>query len=391
MGGFLTARLLTKIPLFAVLLFSSVCSGSPQSTLLAQHLRLDVAGGRSADDVAHFLAGLPGRPESPYSTFEQLKEWESHRKTMERAWAIVAGSRLPRMESFQRSELRIPQLNGRPVFYPFSGPDALNILTLFPSQPVYVMAALEPVGTLPTPERIRELNLEEYLAGIRGLLLELLQISFFSTKNLQQYLRRPHADGILAPIMVILARSNRRIWHLRYVCIGPDGRITECDPREPSGRPKGVLGAEITFSTESRNATPQRLYYFCVSLADDNLLFDKTFLKYLDGLGPVATLLKAASYLPHYPRYSLITRRILNQSTVILQDDSGIPYRRLMDGSWKVQLYGRYNRPIELFRDRSQPDLQEAYATSKVRPLPFSIGYGFGRMPSNLLLAVRVR
>lgn len=380
-----------KVPLLALLLFRLIGSGNPQDPPPARYLGADAAARPDADDAARFLAGLPGRPESAYSTFEGLKEWESHRKAMERAWAPVAASRLPRMESFQRSELRIPQLTGRPVFYPFSGPDTLSILMFFPSQPVYVMAALEPVGTLPTPGQIRELNLEDYFSGIRATVLEPIQISFFSTKKLQQNLRGPHADGILVPMAMILARSNRRILRLRYICIRPDGGVMECDGTEPSGRPKGVSGAEITFSTENGSATPQRLYYFCVNLADEKLRSDKAFLKYLEGLGTVTTLLKAASYLPHYPRYSLITQRILNQSTVILQDDSGIPYRRFRKGSWKIQLYGRYDQPIELFRELAQSELREAYVTSQVRPLPFSIGYGFGRMPSNLLLAVRAR
>ena len=60
----------------------------------------------------------------------------------------------PGLHKFQADELSDPSLAGRTVFYPFSGPDALTATAYFPHNPLYVMVALEPAGTLPTPGQI---------------------------------------------------------------------------------------------------------------------------------------------------------------------------------------------------------------------------------------------
>ena len=80
---------------------------------------------------------------------------------------------------------------------------------------------------------------------------------------------------------------------------------------------------------------------------------------------------------------------MLGGSAVILQDDSGIPYRFFNPADWRIQLYGAYDRPYGSFRWLEQPDLKKAYATLTPKPLGFRIGYGFSRIPSNLQLAIR--
>jgi hypothetical protein len=60
---------------------------------------------------------------------------------------------------------------------------------------------------------------------------------------------------------------------------------------------------------------------------------------------------------------------------------------RVRKRSLGVQLYGAYVRPYGSFRWLEQADLRNAYLQSGVRSLNFRIGYGYGRVPSNLLLA----
>ena len=74
-------------------------------------------------------------------------------------------------------------------------------------------------------------------------------------------------------------------------------------------------------------------------------------------------------------------------SGAVLQDDSGIPYHYFHDQPWRVQLFGDYVRPYGSFRWLEQPDLRKAYAEPDRKPLNFQIGYGFRRIPSNLLFA----
>jgi hypothetical protein len=103
----------------------------------------------------------------------------------------------------------------------------------------------------------------------------------------------------------------------------------------------------------------------------------------------MTTFFKATSYMPHEPGFSIIRGRVLANSIAVLQDDSGIQYRHFEPEQWRVQLYGEYTRPYGSFGWLEQPDLRKAYETSRPKPLGFRIGYGFGRIPSNLLFARR--
>jgi len=92
----------------------------------------------------------------------------------------------------------------------------------------------------------------------------------------------------------------------------------------------------------------------------------------------------------HQPEFSIIRERVLSESAAVLQDDSGVPYHFFLSPSWRVELFGQYVRPYGSFRWLAQPDLRNAFLTQNPRPLPFRIGYGFKRIPSNLLFATRI-
>ena len=104
-------------------------------------------------------------------------------------------------------------------------------------------------------------------------------------------------------------------------------------------------------------------------------------------LNRVTAFFKATSYMTHKPEFSLIRDQVLAHGGAVLEDDSGIPYHFFREQSWKVQLYGAYVRPYGSFKWMQQPDLKKAFTTSETRPLKFRIGYGFGKIESNLILA----
>ena len=66
-----------------------------------------------------------------------------------------------------------------------------------------------------------------------------------------------------------------------------------------------------------------------------------------------------------------------------------MPYKLYTSPTWKVQLYGNYNKPIRPFLWLEQKDLRNAYQTGTPKPLNFHIGYGVAQLPSNMLLATR--
>jgi hypothetical protein len=78
---------------------------------------------------------------------------------------------------------------------------------------------------------------------------------------------------------------------------------------------------------------------------------------------------------------------LLAHSKLILEDDSGIPFRFFDRNKWDIRLYGRYHGPINRFKQHPQPDLVKADVEGKTAPLEFSFGYQWQPSRSSLLVA----
>ncbi len=379
--------------MLALSLVALLCScGRPsenvRKTAFAQQSLSPAPRTRAADDVGRFLAGLPGKDGSPFKDLESQEAWQVHRRDSDRVWSRIEEQWLPPMREFQRKELSGPAIENSVAFYPFSGPDAMMITVFFPRNQTYVMVGLEPAGTLPAPLKIPKEKLDSYLAEVRDTVSSVVRRSFFITREMDREFRGQVTDGLFPPILLLLVRTHHTVLGYRYVRLDQEGRIIEraADYKAP-GR-IGNKGLEIDFRTDA-DGSVHKLYYFSVNLSDERLRRNKPFLAFLSGLKGMTTFFKATSYMPHHPDFTIIRDRVLEQSTAILQDDSGIPYRYFDAAKWQVQLYGDYERPYGSFAWLEQPDLKKAYHTLAPRPLGFRIGYGFSRVPSNLLLAKR--
>ena len=375
---------------WGLLMFSPGCaSKTPTSSATPDRLLEPLPRDRYADDVGRFLAGFPARTGSPFEIFQNQAAWIRHRRELDRTWSETVDKRLPAMRAFQKAEL-----GGRPtalsrVFYPFSGPDALTATVFFPQSPVYVLVGLEPAGTLPTPQKFEIKDLDPYLAATRAALDSELDRSFFVTRQMDREFRGQVTDGVCLPILELLVRSRHTIVGFRYVRLDDNGHIVERESSYHAPGNIGNKGVEIEFLSDD-DSSPHKLFYFSVNLSDRRLQQNPPFLTFLSTLAGSTTFLKATSYMIHQRDFSVIRKQVLQQSAAVLQDDSGVPYRFYLSPSWRVQLYGQYVRPYGTFRYLAQPDLRKAYLAQGPKPLPFQIGYGFKRIPSNLLLATRV-
>ncbi len=342
-----------------------------------------------ANDTAKFLAGMPGRAESSYKALESDPIWQEHAKNMEALWDKFEAGRQPAMQKFAQSEL--VQGGERAVWYPFSGADALTMLTFFPNRKTYVMAALEPPGLVPEPDQFTPETIGTLLPGIAGTLQSLLQKSFFVTKEMDRQLRGQVTDGVTEPILILLARSGYKINGFEYIQINEEGKLEHRVP----GPKRSAFGLNrgIRFDIETaQGGQKASLYYISLNLDDAHMKNNPAFRRYITSLGQTDTLLKATSYMLHSENFNLIRSLILDASGAILQDDSGIPWKYFAAGPWQVQLYGDYVQPYgKSFQFRTQKDLREAYETQRasVKPLGFRIGYGAGKVPSNLQVARR--
>ncbi len=329
---------------------------------------------------------MPGNTGSPFAKLEDDDAWKQHREQVDAAWRKADGELLQGLREFQAQELKGSK---ETVFYPFSGPDALMATEYFPQSPVYVFAALEPAGTLPSEEQIEKKDLDEYLGAMRSTMASELGRSFFITRQMDQQFRGQVTDGLLLPILQLLVRTNQTILGFRYMRLDEHGQVIDRTLDYHAPTRYGNKGVEIEFRSEADQSLHQ-LYYFSVNLSDDRLKENKPFQAYVQSLKGATTMFKSTSYMLHRKEFSLIRNLVLENSGAVLQDDSGIPYHWFGSDLWKVQLYGDYDHPYGSFKYMEQVDLREAYKQPGTKPLPMHVGYGYRKITSNLLLAKRV-
>lgn len=284
-------------PVLALFVPAVLLSCGHSSTSATRHSSpLELSGqaprDRLADDLGRFLAGLPGSADSPFTSLQSQEAWREHRRDSDLLWERVETQWIPAMREFQKAELTRALIEGSLVFYPFSGPDALMVTVLFPRSPVYVMVGLEPVGTFPTLKQIANENLAGYLAELRNSVSSELERSFFITREMDREFRGQVTDGLLPPILLMLARTRHTILGHRFVRLDTSGRLIEraADHKAP-GR-IGNKGVEIDFRADA-DGSVHRLFYFSVNLSDEWLEKNKSFMTFLDGLKGMTTFLKA--------------------------------------------------------------------------------------------------
>jgi hypothetical protein len=343
---------------------------------------------RDADDTARFLAGMPGKAGSPYKELESSPAWQEHRQVVDKAWSGTESSLIAGLGEFQKQELGASPLDTAPVFYPFGGPDAMTPVLFFPRSPSYVMVALEPAGTLPTPAKLEKKNLGQFLPSLRDTMGSVLGRSFFITREMDRQFRGQVTDGLMIPILQILVRTGHTINGVRYVTLNEAGEPVERPAEWHTANKHGNRGFELSYRTDS-DGSQHHLSYYSVNLDDQHLADNLAFRKFAERLKGSTTMFKATSYMTHNKEFSSIRDISLSISGAILQDDSGLPYNLFDAATWKVQLYGEYTQPYGSFHFRVQKDLRQAYQNVGVKPLPMRIGYGYGKMASNLLLARR--
>lgn len=365
----------------------------PSATVVAQQLDPQWTAllgdpRRDADDLARFLAGLPSREGSPYAEFENEPDWKQHAERLNQLWEKTQKARLDQMFDFHKAALSGGPLDKAKVFYPFSGPDVLTMITFFPDHDEYVMAALEPPGTVPPAQEFKAEILGAQLAGLQETLNSLFGKSFFVTREMDRQLRGQITDGVLPVMLVQLARMKKSIVRWQYTDLDESGKLAarhEALPRAAFGRNRSVL---LEMKDESSGRI-QRILYVSLNLDNGHMTSNEAFKKFVKDLGPVDTLLKSTSYMTHRNNFSEIRDLILSCSVSVVQDDTGIPFRMFDTAKWQVDLYGTYEKPYGSFGYMVQKDLQEAYKSESVKPLSFRIGYGYGKVPSNLQVARR--
>ena len=357
-------------------LFAVVAAG----LVLATSVRAQNDQTVSADDTARFLAGMQLAPNSPLAQIAQDPNIKQHAVFFDTAFDKVEKNQLSKIRAWSAANLSAP----KPVmFYMFGGPDFLYANAFFPNATTYVLSGLEPVGQIPDIMKLPRWSVVQALRNIQGSLRNVLTLSYFITAHMSQDLNAGPVNGTLPILYVFLARSGKVIHDVSLVHLDEQGALQQGDGARPRAPARGV---KIIFS--EKDGPQKTLYYFSTNLADERGK-DIALLQFTKSLGQGDSFVKSASYLLHNSNFSQVRNFILDNSSLILQDDTGVPARLFDTAKWQLRPFGRYVGPIQMFEGMYQSKLNELYQKNQPGPIEFGVGYQWYGNQSNLLLATR--
>jgi len=353
------------------------------AALAASLILVAVGGARAADtatvdDTARFLAGMTPSEGSPLLPLTRDPAWQRHAKFFDNAFAQLEQRQLARVRTWADTNLAAPKPT---MFYMFSGPDFLYADAFYGKASTYVMAALEPPGSLPDLVRLPRGTVTSALANIEHSLSTIMNFSFFITKHMKTDLHAGQIGGTLPILFVFMERSGKSIKEVTPVTIPESGTVQTGGEGVRTNTPRGV---RILFA--GKDGVQKTLYYFSTDLSNSGVK-SSGFLKFCQTLAPGNSLIKSASYLLHSGNFTTVRDFLLANSATIIQDDSGIPLGNYNSKKWHFFPFGHYAGPISEFPGRYQQSYAELFR--RAQPMDFGIGYRWRTHDSNLLLAVK--
>jgi hypothetical protein len=334
------------------------------------------AADASPNDVARFIAGMPPAADSPLAALTKDKAWQDHARTFDASFAS-AEQNISRVRAWSKANIT----TARPtLFYMFSGPDFIYANAYYPKAKTYVLAGLEPVGTVPDPTTLRGSFASDFSA-LRNSLRWLLQKSYFITAQMGSDLGRGRFTGTLSVLYVFLVRSGHTIRDVSRVKLDESGAL---QPDDGTARKVPARGVKITFA--GSDGEERTLYYFSTDLSNGGVANSK-FLEFCQTLAPGDGLVKSASYLLHNPGFATVREFLLANAPVIVQDDTGIPLSYFDPKKWELQPFGKYVRPVRDFANMYRANYAAFFKNA--RPIDFGVGYHWRPDQANLLLAIR--
>jgi hypothetical protein len=340
--------------------------------------------------LARLLAGVdPLEPAdaNPFSALMQTEAWRQHRLASQAGWSSVR-KRIERIDAWQQRNLP-PAAPGSALVYPFSGPDFINAYAMFPDHDSYVFFSLEPPGSVPALETIDERDFGRLLSDLRFALNDVVQLNFFITPNMKTRLQTDSLSGIAPVLLSMMGLMDLRVSSVAAFDPWPE---RSAQLRLPGARqpPQPLQALRIGFDNP-RTGRAQELRYYSLDVSDQALGFYPQFIPQLRELAAPSVLLKSASYLLHGDGFHQVRNFIRDRAALLVQDDTGMPYRLLRQAGFAVTLHGQYEHPVKLFEHRYQKDLDDAFAAhGDHASLPFPFGYNWrkeGR--SGLIVATR--
>jgi hypothetical protein len=340
------------------------------------------------NDVARYLAGMEVSEKSILLPKTKEPRYQNHRHFMDNLWSRIQKETIDIVTTWRKQN--VPALWYRATaFYPLSGADFINLYTMFPHARNYLMIAMEPEGDASVLRDCQSRRLIDGLVPVQRSIYLYGVNNYFQSKIMAQEMTNTLLPGTAPALLIFMARLGLAINSVENICISESGELAPA-AAQGTARIKGkIYGIRIGFT--GNDGSSRELVYLAMKIGPQSVSPDTPEGKYLDRLKRIKTMMKSAVFLLHHHPFDPVRDFILKRSILVVEDDSGIPYKFFSEG-WRTTIFGIYRPAIQLpyCKPVYQNDLKLRYAADS-KPLPFNFGYGilFGQGQSNLMVAVK--
>ncbi len=338
------------------------------------------------DDLARLLGGLPTN--QYYKNVTDSGFYRKYTESMNFEWGKVEKDFKEPILKWTNEKVNHTLKGNKTCFYPFSGADFLYANLFFPDADNYILIGLEPPGSVNDPSKMSKDEVGTYLYQNDNAMGVSHDKGFYRTNSMRVDFSKKHLNGTVHNILFYVVRLGYKVTGIDYFDLDTNTGVPQYT-KAVYGEKNNKKGVKVSYTDDKGG--DKAIYYLGYNIWNPMLTGEKDpIFKFMDSFGGHYTFLKAASYLSQYPGYTLMHNYMLNTSSAIIQDDSGIPYSSLNNEAWKVELWGDFETVLPLFHNYNQPDLKKAYDDQgATKQLPFFIGYNVSIGKSNLQYCVR--
>jgi hypothetical protein len=328
---------------------------------------------------ARYIAGVH---DANNDSLEGSEFWKLHAAKTDLRWRLLMQNVGTPIGTWVSEKNYLPKTAPKTLLYPFAGGDFFYANLFYPNRDTVIMIGLEPVGSVFDVNAIDRTKLEDYLTTLDRCMFYPHKLGFFRTLSMDDDFAHELMNGTLHTFMFYLARNGFDLHYVEYFNLDAQGKAVAV---EPGAEAKGL---KIGYSNKADKQVRQLVY---ISQDISNTANQKSpgTINYLKQRGKVVSFFKAASYLMYKDYFSDITNVVLDQSNIILQDDSGMPLSAMKNGGFDAEVLGEYTKTIGLFSNYFQKDMRAEYEAKKPAKLPFTIGYNAEFGECNLQLGTK--
>jgi hypothetical protein len=374
----------------AILTYLTACGGGNQTTEKTDDTTKTEAKEEpkvKVDELATARAQIMGAVEVKYKngldSVLSSPAVKQHYEEFNKNWKKLEDTRLSKMRPWRDKELAFINNESHNLFYPFSGPDFLNAYEFFPNCDNYLMFGLEPDGKLVDINKMPT----NYLADLRNSLGEIFERNYFITSYMGREL---WGKGVLPIINIFMARTGNQFVKAERFYLDKTGKPQFFPLTEEEGHKDKLRGIMVEFLNEKKSKS-QRIYYFGTDVADEKMKSKMELVEFIKSFPNKIGFIKSASYILHNTNFAIMRNLVLDETSAVLQDDTGIRYSVYLENGWEVKLYGKYARPIADFGGYTyQNDLNQAFLKdSTIKKLDFTYGYHWKTDKTSVMLCIK--